>query len=91
MRDSSGLYMLCPKCFTFNAGPVGTHVVVCWFRDRGVPDDIDPSPGRWTPSGAGLDDLTFVPGNPARAVSVLLTGGCGWHGYVRGGAVDSDA
>src|SRR3954468_8745871 len=61
MRDSSGLYMLCPKCFTFNAGPVGTHVGVCWFRARGVPDDVAPSPGRWTPSGSGLDDLTFVP------------------------------
>ncbi len=54
--------------------------------DKDKPDDLDPK-GRWTPSGTGLDDLTFVPGNPARAVSVLLTNpdGCGWHGYIRDG------
>jgi hypothetical protein len=50
----------------------GPHYVICWFVGH-VPDDLNPKPGRWTPSGTGLDDLTFVPGNPPRAVSVLLT------------------
>lgn len=90
LAEATGLHMLCPKCFTFNAGPVGTHAVLCWFRGRGVPDEMDPKPGRWTPSGSSLDDLTFVPGDPPISVSVLLTGGCGWHGHVRNGAVDSD-
>jgi hypothetical protein len=62
----------------------GAHMVLCWFRGH-VPDDLDPKPGRWTPSGSSLEDLTFVPGEPPMAVSVLLTGGCNWHGFVRAG------
>jgi hypothetical protein len=60
----------------------GAHFVLCWFKDRGVPDTQDPKPGRWNPSGTGLHDLTFV---PPGAVSVLLTGGCDWHGFVKNG------
>lgn len=82
-----GVMFLCPKCFAANCGKVGTHSVICWFVGR-VPDDLDPKPGRWTPAGSGLDDLTFVPGDPPRAVSVLLTSGCGWHGFVRNGKAD---
>jgi hypothetical protein len=82
MAAADGLIFLCPKCFAEHGGPVGTHVVICWFTGR-VPDDLDPRPGRWNPQGTGLDDLTFVgPG----AVSVLLTSGCGWHGLVQNGA-----
>jgi len=62
----------------------GAHYVICWFRGK-VPDDLDPKPGRWTPSGTNLDDLTFVPGEPPVSVSVLLTSGCRWHGFVRDG------
>ena len=86
---ADGVMFLCPKCYAANMakcgdGRMGTHMVMCWFVGR-VPDGIDPKPGRWTPSGTGLHDLTFVPGSPARAVSVLLTAGCGWHGFVRDG------
>jgi hypothetical protein len=85
--DADGVSFLCPKCYTFNGGPVGTHRVWCWFVGR-VPDDRLPVPGRWIPGGTGIDDLTFRgPG----AASVLLTGGCGWHGFVKSGAVTSDA
>lgn len=78
--EAEGVEFLCPKCYAENGGPMGTHLVICWFT--GVPLDIDPKPGRWNPSGAGLDDLTFVePGS----TSVLLQGGCGWHGHVRSG------
>lgn len=84
LADADGLMLLCPKCFATNGGPVGTHSVLCWFVGR-VPDDVDPKPGRWRPAGAGIDDLTFIgPG----AASVLLTGGCGWHGYVRDGSAE---
>lgn len=85
--DAQGVWFLCPLCFEKNHGPVGTHLVGCWFNGRGVPADETPGPGRWNPSGTGLHDLTFV---PPGAVSVLLTGGCGWHGFiVKGHAQDT--
>lgn len=80
--EAHGVWFLCPKCFAANGGPIGTHAVICWFAGRGVPDDETPLPGRWHPSGTGLDDLTFVgPG----AASVQITKGCEWHGFVRDG------
>jgi hypothetical protein len=82
ITQAQGIVFLCPKCFIANSGPIGTHSVICWFKNRGVPDGMHPKPGRWNPSGTGLDDLTFV---PPGAVSVLLTGGCGWHGFVTKG------
>jgi hypothetical protein len=84
LDDAQGVMFLCPKCFATNGGPIGTHMVMCWFNGRGVPDELDPKPGRWNPSGTGLHDLTFV---PPGAVSVLLSssGGCGWHGFVKNG------
>lgn len=85
LAEADGLMFLCPKCFAENKGSVGTHSVLCWFVGR-VPDTLDPKPGRWTPQGTGLDDLTFVPGAPPRAVSVKLTSGCMWHGFVKQGA-----
>ncbi len=84
MAGADGIIFLCPKCFERNKGSVGTHSVICWFVGR-VPDDADPKPGRWNPSGTGLDDLTFVgPG----AASVLLTSGCAWHGFIKDGKAD---
>jgi hypothetical protein len=82
MEAADGVMFLCPKCFAANGGKAGTHEIICWFAGR-VGDDLDPSPGRWNPSGTGIDDLTFVgPG----AVSVLLLGGCRWHGFVTNGS-----
>ena len=83
LAEADGLMFLCPKCYGANGGPVGTHSVLCWFVGK-VPDGIDPKPGRWTPAGTGLDDLSFVPG-AGRSNSVLLTSGCGWHGFVQNG------
>ncbi len=83
LAEADGVWFLCPKCFAANGGSVGTHVVICWFVGK-VPDDIDPKPGRWTPTGTGLHDLTFVP-SAGRSNSVLLTGGCAWHGFVANG------
>lgn len=84
LAEADGVMYLCPLCFKNNGGAIGTHRVLNWFVGK-VPDDVDPKPGRWNPSGTGLHDLTFVgPG----AVSVLLTGGCGWHGFVSNGNAD---
>lgn len=83
LAEAQGVSFLCPECFRTNNGKVGTHMVICWFNGRNVPADMEPLPGRWNPSGTGLDDLTFVgPG----AVSVLLLGGCNWHGFIRNGS-----
>jgi hypothetical protein len=89
MADADGVMFQCPLCAQGKERGdahgrrffIGAHYVICWFVGR-VPDDVDPKPGRWNPSGTSLDDLTFVgPG----AVSVLLTAGCGWHGFVKDG------
>lgn len=82
--DADGVWFLCPKCYHANAGSVGTHHVMCWFEGR-VPDNANPGPGRWTPNGRPLEDLSFVPGKTIHATSVQLTGGCGWHGHISKG------
>jgi hypothetical protein len=82
LAEADGIVFLCPKCFAANGGNVGTHSVICWFVGK-VPDDATPGPGRWTPSGTGLDDLSFIGGS--RSPSVALIGGCNWHGFVRDG------
>ncbi len=83
LAEADGIIFLCPKCFHEKGNNIGVHSVICWFVGK-VADDVDPKPGRWNPSGSGLDDLTFV---PPGAVSVLLTSpeGCGWHGFIRNG------
>jgi len=83
IADADGVWFLCPKCYAANGGPMGTHAVLCWFVGR-VPDDAEPKPGRWTPSGTGLGDLTFVP-SEGRTPSVALLAGCSWHGHVKHG------
>ena len=79
MAEAQGVIFLCPKC--------GEHYVLLWFKDRGVPDELKPGPGRWTPIGSGIADLSLSPsvdlsknedGSPA-------TGGCKWHGWVKDG------
>lgn len=83
LAEADGVMFLCPKCYAENGGPVGTHSVICWFVGK-VADQVDPKPGRWTPTGTDLHDLTFVP-SAGRSHSVLLTGACGWHGFVTRG------
>lgn len=94
LAEADGVMFQCPLCAVGKPvaidddgggrGVAGAHYVVCWFVGR-VPDEVDPKPGRWTPKGTGIDDLTFVPGEPPQSVSVLLTSGCKWHGFVRDG------
>lgn len=82
LAEAQGVKFLCPKCYADNRGPVGTHLVVCWSRSRGIPDDAKPGPGRWMLEGTGLDDLTLNGDPPGNARSVALEGGCAWHGFV---------
>lgn len=85
LEHADGIIFLCPKCFAA-AGEktLGVHSVICWFVGR-VPAEASPGPGRWTPKGTGFSDLTFVPAPGHGAVSVALTGGCEWHGFIRNG------
>jgi hypothetical protein len=83
LADADGVWFLCPLCYAANNGSIGTHGVICWFVDK-VPDSVPPKPGRWTPTGTSLHDLTFVP-SAGRSHSVLLTAGCAWHGFVVNG------
>lgn len=64
---ADGILFLCPECFRFNDGNIGTHSVICWAPH--VPLDITPGPGRWELLGTSLDDLTLRAGSS----SVLLT------------------
>lgn len=79
-RSAQGVAFLCPKCFAANGGRVGTHTVLVLFRDRGVPADAYPSIARWAATGNTFDDLTTTP-------SILIGGGCEWHGFITNGDV----
>lgn len=85
IAEAQGVCFLCPLCFAANGGAIGTHSVICWSRSRGIADDVHPGPGRWSLHGSGIDDLTLDADPPGGARSVLLTSGCGWHGFVNSG------
>lgn len=73
IAEAQGVMFNCPKC--------EAHSVICWSRSRGVPDGIEPGPGRWEMSGTDLTDLTLKP-----SVDLSRSGvGCLWHGWVTGG------
>ena len=84
LAEADGIRFLCPKCYASNGGRIGTHQVVCWFEGR-VSDDVQPGPGRWKPQGDSFENLSFVSGRKSN--SVLLLGGCNWHGFVTNGEV----
>jgi hypothetical protein len=79
LAGADGISFLCPLCVQRDR-----HSVLCWFEGK-VPDDVQPNPGRWNPIGTGYGDLSFVPGRKSH--SVLLLGGCAWHGYITNGEV----
>lgn len=81
LAQAQGIMFLCPKCWVANKGPVGTHCVLVWFRDRNVPAACQPTP-RWAVSGTGFSDLTTSP-------SIHLRTGCCWHGFVTNGQATS--
>lgn len=80
LEDAQGIWFLCPACFVKNGGPVGTHMVLVAFRDRGVPDHLgshskEGAPSRWAVSGTDFQNLTLSPS---------VDCGC-WHGFVTNG------
>jgi hypothetical protein len=79
LSEADLVSFLCPKCFEANKGPVGTHSVHVYFEGRNVPPSIN-NGVRWPVSGTGYGDLTTTP-------SILLKGGCNWHGYITNGEV----
>lgn len=90
LKNADGVSFLCPVCFEKNRGSHGTHLIICWFRDRDVPSDWSPGPGRWAVSAqsASLDDLTFVYGTPVQAKSVGVgVQNSHAHFFVEGGMV----
>jgi hypothetical protein len=83
--EAQGVEFLCPLCFTKNSGPVGTHICDVTFADRNVPDALgshntEGKSVRWTVSGDSFQNLTTTP-------SILLEGGCGWHGFITNGEI----
>lgn len=85
LTDAQGLLFLCPLCFAQNHGPVGTHACEVSFEGRGVlPEqgshNTEGKPTRWNVAGSGFHDLTLTP-------SILLQGGCNWHGFITNGEV----
>jgi len=80
---AEGIEFLCPKCFAENNGARGTHGCNVTFADRGEPDDMgshnkEGNAVRWNVSGDSFENLTTTP-------SILLEGGCAWHGYITNG------
>lgn len=76
--EAQGIFFDCPICKDKQA-----HSVEVTFRDRGVPDNLgthnkDGVPVRWAVTGNDFSDLSTQP-------SILLQGGCGWHGYITNG------
>lgn len=86
LAEAQGVWFLCPKCFKANGGAKGTHSCEVTFAGRGVADahgthNDKGVPVRWAVGGSNLDDLSTTP-------SILLIGGCEWHGYITNGSAD---
>lgn len=90
LAEANGLMFLCPRCWTRNKGPQGTHMVICW--DPSVPQSTKPVPGRWSLVGTCFDDLSLVAGSssvllPGSQQELEKGGACGWHGFVKNGEI----
>jgi hypothetical protein len=79
--EADGIIFLCPVCFTANKGNIGTHSIICWRPH--IPQSVTPGPGRWQFVGTGYGDLTLQAGSS----SILLTGGCNAHFFIRNGEI----
>lgn len=84
LEEAQGIFFLCPKYFAA-MGHIGCHLIEVTFAGRGVSDEMGThnkagQPVRWNITGTGFYDLSTVP-------SILLEGGCDWHGYITNGEV----
>lgn len=77
IEAADGIIFLCPKCFKGSG-----HPIICW-RPRVPQSSRLSGPGRWEFQGTSFDDLTLVAGSS----SVMLTGGCNAHFFVKSGDI----
>jgi len=79
LKDASGLLFLCPKC--------GTHSILVWFQNAGVPDSLRPGPDRWQATGTSIDDLSLTPSINLDTYPTHegVKHACDWHGWVLNG------
>lgn len=85
LSEAQCVWFTCPKCSQEKGGLPGCHSVEVTFAGRGVlpGQGIKNSQGvdvRWDVSGTGYHDLTTKP-------SILIIGGCEWHGFITNGEV----
>ncbi len=85
LDEAQGVWFLCPKCFITKKGKVRTHSCQVTFDGRRVAEHhgshgSDNRPTRWQAFGTGFDNLSVSP-------SILLIGGCAWHGFITNGEI----
>lgn len=89
LADAHGISFLCPKSFTKNGGPKGTHSVYVWFAGSPVPVHIGRNTAgqavRWSAAGTGLGDLTLTPSILEQDDDCQAEWRCGWHGFITNG------
>jgi hypothetical protein len=81
--EAQGVLFTCPGCYRRNGNSdIGVHMVLVWFRDRGVPDDAVPKPARWLAKGTSLADLSLEPSINLANDDMSRDE---WHGYITNG------
>lgn len=80
LAEAQCIFFLCPICLNGQH-----HQVEVTFAGRGVQDhqgnhNSAGKPTRWQVSGNDFSDLTTTP-------SILLEGGCFWHGFITNGEI----
>jgi len=80
LAEAQCIFFLCPICVHKQG-----HQVEVTFAGRGVLDhqgnhNKAGNPTRWNVSGNDFSDLTTTP-------SILLEGGCAWHGFITNGEI----
>lgn len=80
IEEAQCIFFVCPLCVNKSH-----HRVEVTFANRGVKDEDGThnskgEPSRWNVSGTDYNNLTTTP-------SILLEGGCAWHGYITNGEV----
>lgn len=82
-EEANGIMFLCPECMKRKlAGEkIHIHSVLCW--DTSVPQEAIPNPGRWNILGTDFDNLELQ----NESSSILLTGGCNAHFWIRNGEI----
>ena len=84
VADAHGVRFLCPKSFSKNGGPKGTHSVYIFFT--GSPyagHNSDGKEVRWqVVGGTTLNDLQLSPSILEQDEELSSERRCGWHGFV---------